>query len=79
LTNDDALLLIESAVVVVNSGHLGETVLVNHLANNNIYVLQADLSAHGIQRSKRLTSIQQIDYDGFVTLTIEHNVTCYWK
>ena len=79
LTSDDALLLIENAVMLVNSGHLAETILSESIAEKNIYVLEPDLLARGIQRSDQLRTIQCIDYDGFVRLAVAHDLSCYLK
>jgi sulfur relay protein TusB/DsrH len=79
LTTDDALLLIESAVVIVNTGHLAEPMLANNAADNKIHVLEPDILARGIQLSKQLATIQCIDYNQFVSLVVEFNVTFYWK
>ncbi len=78
-TRHDALLLIENAVVAVNSGHIAETILSEYINDKNIYALEPDLLARGIQLSEKLGSIQLIDYDGFVTLAVQHQLSCYWK
>ncbi len=79
MADDDALLLIENAVIVLNRGHTAESMLVNHSADKNIYALQADLEARGIILSTQLESIQTIDYNGFVNLAVQHNLSCYCK
>ncbi len=79
LTTDDALLLLESAVTVVNSGHLLESKLTEYASEYKIYALKPDLLARGIQLPDQLDRIKCIDYDGFVTLAVEHTVSCYWK
>ncbi|MEE9345549.1 MAG: sulfurtransferase complex subunit TusB [Methylococcales bacterium] len=79
LTNDDALLLIESAVTVVNAGHLVGILISEYTDDKNIYVLEPDLLARGIQLSNQPSPIQLIDYDGFVRLSVEHHLSCYLK
>ncbi len=79
MTVDDALLLIENAVVALNSGHYAEPMLIDSGSEKTIFALKPDLKARGIQLSKQLSSIQQIDYSGFVKLAVDYDVTCYWK
>jgi sulfur relay protein TusB/DsrH len=79
LTSNDALLLIESAVMIVNSGHLAETILSESIAEKNIYVLESDLLARGIQLSDQLRTIQRVAYDGVVRLAVAHHLSCYLK
>lgn len=79
MSSDDALLLIENAVIVLNSEHQGEALLEEASLLQSLFALQPDLTARAIHPSPKLAEIRCIDYDGFVQLTIEYHVTCYWK
>ena len=79
MADDDALLLIENAVTALNTGHQAEVLLANSMAKKNIYALIPDTQARGIQLSQQLCSIALIDYEKFVELATQHELSCYWK
>lgn len=79
MTKQDALLLIENAVIVLNPGHCAEKLLIDAVADKMIHALEPDLNARGIKISMQLDSIQPVDYNGFVELVEQHTLSCYWK
>ena len=73
------MLLIEHAVTVLNQGHCAENILIDAITDKNIYALKPDLVARGIRLSRQLSSIQLVDYSGFVELVVQHTLSCHWK
>lgn len=79
MSSDDALLLVENAVTVLNAAHQAESLLADAKKALALFALQADITARAIQLSPRLADLHCINYDDFVQLAIQHHVTCYWK
>jgi tRNA 2-thiouridine synthesizing protein B len=70
----DVLLLIEEAVYLANGRHH----LHEALANQDVFVLLPDVVARGIMSSIS-TTINPIDYIGFVSLTEQHEQSLSWE
>ncbi|NRF33100.1 sulfurtransferase complex subunit TusB [Vibrio coralliilyticus] len=69
----DALLLIEDAVYAVNPQHKTYPLIKGF----NTFVLQSDLAARGIL-NRMSSSIEMVDYEGFVDLTSEQENSLTW-
>ena len=76
VTSTDAVLLIENAVY--NAVLTAE----NHRLLSNIqasvYALVPDLNARGFDRKDLLAAVNPVDYDGFVDLTAQFDVSMSW-
>jgi len=71
----DALLLIEDGVYGAQDQTIFSDRVKAALEKNAVYVLEADLQARGI--SNLVGGVQKIDYEGFVGLVEEHQVTSW--
>ena len=71
----DVLLLIEDGVYAAQENTTFSEDVKKALENNSICVLGPDLQARGI--SSIIEGIKTIDYDGFVELVEEHQVTSW--
>lgn len=71
--DNDALLFIEDAVYVVNPQHRDYRLV----KGINIAVLRSDLEARGIL-NRVSPSVEIIDYDGFVDLTVNQETSLTW-
>ncbi|MFY2509809.1 sulfurtransferase complex subunit TusB [Vibrio pectenicida] len=69
----DILLLIQDAVYAVNPLHRTYPLLKKF----NILVLKSDLEARGML-NRVSPSINVVDYEGFVDLTVEHATSLTW-
>ncbi len=73
-TEQDALILIEDAVYLVNPLHKG---FIN-LKGLNVAALVSDIEARGL--AQRVSpSISKVDYAGFVQLTAQHDKSLTWN
>ena len=76
--NADGILLLEDGVFgAINSAPCAEELSAIIELGTKVYVLSGDVKARGIQEKLR-SDIQQIDYNGFVQLSIEHNCVQSW-
>ena len=48
------------------------------LEKHRIYVLEPDLLARGVSISNVIAGIEIVDYEGFVTLTVENDSVHAW-
>ena len=67
---DDPILLLEDGVIAAMSGTKFEPMVKDALSNHKIYALGPDLKARGIDRL--VEGIEVCDYDGFVSLAVDH-------
>ncbi|WP_375752335.1 sulfurtransferase complex subunit TusB [Vibrio sp. HN007] len=70
----DEYLLIEDAVYATNSQHFAFA----SLPKQNVFVLIADCAARGIDQ-RVSPSINKVDYDGFVGLTVSQDKSVTWS
>ncbi len=76
--NEDGILLLEDGVFgVLASSPCAEELFVLIETGVKVYALKGDINARGLQE-KIPTSIQLIDYNGFVQLSIEHKCVQSW-
>ena len=66
-----SILLIEDAVYAALSNSDNAQAISNAMNDRSLYVLSADLKARGIDQSKLIEGITEVDYDGFVKLAAE--------
>jgi tRNA 2-thiouridine synthesizing protein B len=78
LGKDDAVLLIEDAVVAARDGTTVAPLIREALKNGPVYVLGPDLAARAVKREGIIVGTQLIDYRGFVELAAEHTRTQSW-
>ena len=74
----NALLLIESAVIAGLAGGTFSDQIVAASQKHSLYILGPDLIARGLQ-DQILECLQCVDYEGFVTLTVQHNPIHHWN
>jgi len=72
---DDAILLIEDAVLGCMSGGKAEAMIKEAQKAHAVYALDADLKARGVDRV--VDGVKQVDYAGFVGLVEQHR-TMTW-
>ena len=75
---EDAVLLIEDAVVAATAGTAYENELKRASTDKKLYVLTADLEARGLADKPLVEGFAQVDYKGFVTLVTEHDRVHSW-
>ena len=74
----DAVLLIEDGVYgAVNDTKVAESIKAKN-GDVRFYVLGPDLDARGIANGGLIEDIKIVQYDGFVDLVAEHDVTQSW-
>jgi tRNA 2-thiouridine synthesizing protein B len=78
LGKDDAVLLIEDAVVAARDGSAVAPLVRDALKNGPVYVLAPDLAARAIKRDSVIAGMKLIDYHGFVELAVQHARTQSW-
>jgi tRNA 2-thiouridine synthesizing protein B len=71
----DVLLLIEDGVYGAQEGTNFSDKIKQVIGNNDVCVLEPDLQARGI--SNTIDGVKKVDYDGFVELTEQHQVTSW--
>ncbi|MDH5257676.1 MAG: sulfurtransferase complex subunit TusB [Gammaproteobacteria bacterium] len=72
-----SLLLIEDGIYAsLNNTRFTEKVTAS-MKDINIYVLEPDLNARGVQDSL-IDGIKKVDYAGYVDLTVEHSAVNAW-
>lgn len=78
LGKDDAVLLIEDAVVAARDGSTVVPLVREALKNGPVYVLAPDLAARAIKCEGVIAGMKLIDYRGFVELAAQHTRTQSW-
>lgn len=73
-----AVLLIEDAVYAALGGTSVEADVRAALGRLELYALEPDLKARGLEADKLIDGIKLIDYDGFVDLTAAHDNVQSW-
>ncbi|MCF7970345.1 MAG: sulfurtransferase complex subunit TusB [Methylococcaceae bacterium] len=79
IAKGDALIFVGSAVLCLHSNAQNADQLKQCLQNFQCYVLEPDLLARGLAQDEIIADIKPVDYSGFVTLTIEHEVIKAWN
>ena len=74
----DAVLMIEDGVYGALAGS-GLAELVKEKAGAvSLYLIEADADARGLDKSKLLSEVESVGYDGFVDLVASHERTQSW-
>lgn len=73
-----SLLLLEDGVYAATKGTTFSTLIEDKVNELNIYVLEPDFKARGLDESQLITGITTVDYSGFVDLVTEHDVSQSW-
>jgi len=71
----DVLLLLEDAVIGVMENNTFSELIKKTMENNEVCVLEPDMRTRGVTRP--IEGIKKIDYDGFVELVEQHNITSW--
>lgn len=74
----DGVLFLESAVLWLLVSSVHSTQLIQMLQNNRLFVLQQDLETRGISETELINGIEFIDYERFITLTVEYKTIQSW-
>lgn len=72
-----SLLLIEDGIFAALTGTTYSEQVMEAMKKINIYVLEPDLNARGVQDSL-IEGIKKVDYAGYVDLAVEHDVVDAW-
>lgn len=72
-----SLLLIEDGIYAGLNGAKFTDKVTSAMKDINIYVLEPDLNARGVQ-DQLIDGIKKIDYAGFVDLSVEHDKVQAW-
>ena len=75
---DSAVLLIEDGIYAVLKNAAASDKVQQALSQHQIYALQPDLQARGINPDNMIDGISLVDYDGFVKLTTEYDKLQSW-
>ncbi len=73
-----AVLLIEDGVYAAVAGTTVSEQVSERMAEFSFYVLGPDVAARGLGGAPLIEGIQVVDYEGFVDLVAEHDVTQAW-
>lgn len=76
IQEDDAIILIEDAVVAAFKGHETNSLLQSMMKKAQVYILKADLQARG--NLGLISGIKPVDYDGFVDIVESHDKSMSW-
>jgi len=76
IQKSDAIILIEDAVIAAKKDNHTEAFINNAM---NVFVLEPDLKARGIQADQVIQGIELVDYKGFVKLTVKYNGVQTWS
>ncbi len=75
----DAILFVESAVLCLHKNSQITKIILPYCQHLQCYALEADLLARGLALDEILPEITTVDYQGFVSLTVEHEVIKTWN
>jgi len=75
----DTLLFVASAVLSLHRNSQAAKIILAYCQHSHCYALQADLLARGLSIEEILPEVQLVDYQGFVSLTVEHEVIKTWN
>jgi len=73
-----AVLLLEDGVYAAISKGKHAAELIARMAELKFYVLGPDVSARGLDDISLIDGITKVDYEGFVDLVVEHEVSQSW-
>ena len=73
-----SVLLIEDAVYAAVNDSVASEILAQAMQRVSVYVLGPDLRARGLQQSRLLEGVKDVDYRGFVRLVTEHKGILSW-
>ena len=75
---ESAILLIEDGVYAVQKNAAASEQVQQALDQHQVYALQPDIQARGLNPDNMIDGISLVDYDGFVKLTTEHDKLQSW-
>lgn len=70
LSAGDVIVLIEDGIYAAKKGTNKSTYVEQIVKDHAVYVMRADLHARGV--TDLIDGVQEIDYEGFVDLLVEH-------
>ena len=71
----DVLLLLEDGVLGVMENNARGDLINKVMENNEVYALEPDMKSRGVTRA--MDGVKKIDYDGFVELLEQHQITSW--
>lgn len=74
----NAILMIEDGVYGAMKATVKSDMVTGAISDISFYVMGPDLKARGIAEDKIIDGIKIVDYNGFVDLVTEHDVTQSW-
>jgi len=77
-TKGSAVLMIEDGIYGAMKNTIKSSLITDAMGDISFYVLGPDLKARGISESQIIDGIKVVDYNGFVDLVAEHNITQSW-
>lgn len=72
------IILIEDAVYAAMTGTHTEFLIQSALAKYRIYVLEPDLECRGLEKSRLISGVRTVGYDGFVGLSVKNSAVHSW-
>ena len=78
IAKDSSVILIEDAVVASMQNTKFSDLVSKASKDNKVYVLEPDLLARGLDKSKIIDGVTPVGYDDFVDLTVEHDSVQSW-
>lgn len=77
-TKGNAILMIEDGVYGAMQGTQKSGMVSDAMNDISFYVMGPDLKARGIDEGRIIDGVKVVDYNGFVALVAEHDVTQSW-
>jgi len=75
---DSSILLLEDGVYAALANASDAATIAARMEDVSFYVLGPDVSARGLSDTPLIEGINVVDYEGFVDLVAEHDVTQSW-
>ena len=79
ITKGDALLFVAGSVLCLHKNSQSAKTILAYCQDFKCYALKADLLARGLASDETLPEITIVNYQGFVSLTVEYEVIKAWN
>jgi len=77
-TDGSAVLLMEDGVYAALAGTAKSGMVESHTSSLKFYVLEADLTARGLNEKPLIDGVKTVDYSGFVDLVTNNDASQAW-
>lgn len=77
--DNDSVLFLENALFQLLKKGYSERLLTENLTSQSLFVLDDEIQLRGIQKDELITTIEVIQYEGFVHLTLENPLIQTWN